>query len=62
MTIYKLVVVIEEDNLEQAEDHILSLSGSDLLEHLQEEEQKGKQWKMIEIKLLNNLWKKNYGD
>ena len=38
MTVYKLVVVIEEDNLEQAEDHILSLSGSDLLEHLQEEE------------------------
>lgn len=38
MTLYKLVVVIDEDNLEQAEDHILSLSGSDLLEHLQEEE------------------------
>ena len=38
MTVYKLVVVIEEDNLEQAEDNILSLSSSDLLEHLQEEE------------------------
>ena len=38
MTVYKLVVVIDEDNLEQAEDYILSLSGSDLLEHLQEEE------------------------
>ena len=24
-----------------------------------EEEQKGKQWKKIETKLLNNLWKKN---
>ena len=23
------------------------------------EEQKGKQWKKIEIKLLKNLWKKN---
>ena len=43
MTVYKLVVVIDEDNLEQAEDHILSLSGSDLLEHLQEEEQ-GRIW------------------
>jgi len=37
MTVYKLVVVIDEDSLEQAEDHILSLSGSDLLEHLEEE-------------------------
>jgi len=40
MPLFKVEIVMEEDSIEDAEDHLLSLSGSDLLEHLQEEEWK----------------------
>jgi len=38
MPIYKIEIVMEENSMQDAEEHLLSLSGSDLLEHLTEEE------------------------
>ena len=38
MPIYKVEIVMEENSMQDAEEHLLSLSGSDLLEHLTEEE------------------------
>jgi len=38
MPLFKVVIYMQEDSIEDAEDHLLSLSDSDLLEHLQEQE------------------------
>jgi len=38
MTIFRVVIEIDEPNLESAEEHILSLSGSDLVYEIVEEE------------------------
>mgnify|MGYP001281979899 CR=1 FL=1 len=38
MTIFRVVIEIDEPTLEDAEEHILSLSGSDLVDAIVEEE------------------------
>jgi|TARA_R100001163_G_C4882931_1_gene79415 hypothetical protein len=38
MTIFRVVIEIDEPTLEDAEEHILSLSGSDLVDEIVEEE------------------------
>ena len=37
MTIFRVVIEIDEPTLEDAEEHILSLSGSDLVDEIVEE-------------------------
>tara|TARA_R100000388_G_C7147486_1_gene112930 strand:- start:307 stop:429 length:123 start_codon:yes stop_codon:yes gene_type:complete len=39
MPIYRVVIEVDEPSLEQAEEHILSLNGSDLLDEISEVEE-----------------------
>ena len=39
MPIYRVVIEVEESSLEEAQDHILSLSGSDLVDEIVEVEE-----------------------
>jgi len=39
MPIYRVVIEVDEQSLEQAEEHILSLSGSDLVDEISEVEE-----------------------
>ena len=39
MPIYRVVIEVEESNLEEAQDHILSLSGSDIVDEIVEVEE-----------------------
>jgi len=39
MSIFRVVIEIDEPNLEEAENHILSLSGSDLVDEIVEVEE-----------------------
>ncbi len=56
---YKIEVRFDATDWEDVDNFIQSMSHKDWFNEVQEEEQKGKQWKKIETKLLNNLWKKN---
>ena len=38
MAIYRIVIEVEEASLEDAQDHVLSLSGSDLVDEIVEVE------------------------
>jgi hypothetical protein len=40
MPIYRVVIEVDEPTLEDAEEHILSLSGSDLVDEIVEVEEK----------------------
>jgi len=58
MPIYRVVIEVEESNLEEAQDHILSLNGSDLVDEIVEVEEESKDIdKEIVDTLLKNLQK-----
>ncbi len=57
--VYTVFVSFHAKDDKQAEEFVLDMQPSDWLEHLEQDKQKGKQWKKIETKLLNNLWNKN---
>jgi len=58
MPIYRVVIEVEESNLEEAQDHILSLNGSDLVDEIVEVEEESKDIdKEIVDTLLKNLKK-----
>ncbi len=47
MAIFKVVIEIDEPNLESAEEHILSLSGSDLVDEIVEVDEEHRTYKNI---------------